>query len=179
MKINESYSDERIIENSKKDSHYFSYIYRRYKERVFLFFSRRVNSKEEAWDLTQETFMRAFKSRQGFTYQGYRYSSYLFKVARNLLINYYRKKKTISLESLDKDPFFKPSYRQNFDNRLIWKATDDLLIIEKIVLEERYKKGKSIREIAQKVNKSENAVKLILSRARKKLRKNPIVKEIS
>ena len=178
MKKDEFYSDEKIIEISKTDSRCFSYIYRRYKDRVFYFFSRRVNSKEEAWDLTQETFMRAFKNRHSFTYQGYRYSSYLFRIAKNILINYYRKKKTVSLESLNQDPYFKPSYRQSFDNRLIWKATDNLLTTEKIVLEERYKKGKSIREIAQKINKSENAIKLILSRARKKLRKNPLVKEI-
>ncbi|MGM0482654.1 MAG: RNA polymerase sigma factor, partial [Patescibacteria group bacterium] len=45
---------------------------------------------------------------------------------------------------------------------------------ERLILEERYKKGKTIREIAGIVNKSENAVKLILSRARKKLRRHPV-----
>ncbi len=165
------------MEYSKTNPQYFGHIYRRYGGSIFSFFYRRLGSKEVSADLTQETFLRAFRNRQNFIYQGYPYSSYLFRIAKNLLVNYYKKKKTLSLEALEYEPYSKPSFRSDFDNRLVWKALETLSFMERRVLEERYKKGKTIKEISEVVNKSENAVKLILSRARKKLRKHPIVRD--
>lgn len=166
--------DRRIIERSKRNSNHFAEMYRRYEPKVFAFFSRRVSFKEVAKDLTQETFTRAFASLHRFDHRGYSYSSYLFTIARNLLVNHYRKKKSVSIEEMDSPPYFSPSYQNRFDSGLVWNATKDMSPTERLVLDERYKKGKSIREIAGKVNKSENAVKLILSRTRRKLRKHPV-----
>jgi len=49
------------------------------------------------------------------------------------------------------------------------KALNTLSPSEKEIMLMRYRDEMSIKEISQKLNKSENAVKLILSRARKKL----------
>ncbi len=179
MKKNTPYSDKKIMESSKRDPRYFGRMYQRYGKAVFVFFYRRVGSKEVAMDLTQEVFIKAFRNRHNFSYQGYPYSSYLFRIARNLLVNHYKKKKTLSLEGLEHEPSFRPSDIYNFDNELIWKATETLLPVEKVVLEERYKKGKRTKETAEMINKSDNAVKLILSRARKKLRNERILKEMA
>ncbi|MGM0482419.1 MAG: RNA polymerase sigma factor, partial [Patescibacteria group bacterium] len=158
MNKNRADIDRRIIERSKRDSNCFADMYRRYEPRVFAFFQRRVNSQEIAKDLTQETFTKAFGSLHRFDHRGYSYSSYLFTIARNLLVNHYRKKKTVSLEEMESSPSFTPSYQQRFDSGLVWGATKDMSPTERLILEERYKKGKTIREIAGIVNKSENAV---------------------
>ena len=168
--------DRKIIDGAKRDPGQFGELYRRYEPRVFGFFCRRVSSREVAKDLTQETFLKAFRSLHRYNHRGYPYSSYLFTIARNLLINHYRRKKTVSLDDMDQHPYFEPTYQKRLDGGLVWKATKTMSPIERVVLEERYRKGKSVREISEVVNKSENAVKLILSRARKKLRKNPVTK---
>ncbi|MFP4022681.1 MAG: RNA polymerase sigma factor [Candidatus Paceibacterota bacterium] len=168
-------SDKKLLECSKRNPRYFGYIYKRYEAPVYSFFRRRVSSKEVAMDLTQEVFMRAFRSRHRFVFKGYSYSAYLFKIANNLLVNYYRKKKSVPIEEGMEDRLsFDPSYQSRVDSQLVWKATDDLLSSERVVLEERYKKERSIEEIAKKLGKSKNAVKLILSRARKKLKRHPV-----
>ncbi len=165
------HNDSQVLELSKRDPRFFEHIYNRYKSRVFSFFYRRLGSKEVAWDLTQETLTKAFYSRHRFNYKGYPYSAYIFRIAHNLLVNYYKKKKPVSLESIKKDPYFTPSYYDKIEGDMVWTSIDKLSHIERTVLYERYKKGLTIREIAHRVNKSENAVKLILSRSRKKLRK--------
>lgn len=168
--------DRDTVDRAKRDSGHFAELYNLYEPRVFGFFCRRLNSREVAKDLTQETFMKAFRSLRRFDHRGYPYSSYLFTIARNLLVNYYRKKKTVSLDDINQHPYFEPAYQKRFDGGLVWKATKSMSLIDRTVLEERYRKGKSIKEISNVVNKSENAVKLILSRARKKLRKHPVAK---
>lgn len=171
MKKTKKDKDSIVVELSKRDSRKFEYIYNAYKKRLSLFFYQRVGSKEVAWDLTQETFMRAFRSRHDFSYKGYPYAAYIFRIAKNLLVNYYKKKKPVSLEKIEKHPYFTPSYYEKLEGDMVWKSVRRLSFIERLVLEDKYKKGKTVREISKKVNKSENAVKLILSRARKKLKK--------
>ena len=163
--------DSQMVELSKRYPDRFEYIYRAYKARLFNFFYQKVGSKEVAGDLTQETFMRAFKARNDFKYKGYPYAAYIFRIARNLLVNYYKKKKPISLDRMDVHPYFTPSYYDKLEGDMLWRSVERLSLIERRVLEDKYKKGRTVREIARKVNKSENAVKLILSRARKKLKK--------
>ncbi len=164
-----------ILENSRTSPRDFDVIYKRYAPRVFAYFLRRVSSREVAEDLTQETFLRAFRHRHRFKEKGYPYSSYLFRVAHNLLVNYYRTHKPLSLEYIEHDPPDQPA-SVNRDSEYAWKAVQSLSPTERFVMEEKYKKGSSVKEIARHVGKSENAVKLILSRARKKLRSHPFIR---
>ncbi len=71
---------------------------------VFRFCLFRVSNREQALDLTQETFLRLWQTLEtGKAIDNVR--SFLFTVARHLVIDYYRKKKTVSLDWLaEEDP---------------------------------------------------------------------------
>ncbi|MEK7575146.1 MAG: sigma-70 family RNA polymerase sigma factor [Patescibacteria group bacterium] len=77
----------------------FNTIYTEESNAIFRFCYTRVSSREQALDLTQETFLRLWQTlSDGKTVSNYR--AFLFTVARHLIIDWYRKKKSLSLEGL-------------------------------------------------------------------------------
>ncbi len=73
---------------TKKD---FDNLYRAYHKRVYEFVLKRVSLKEVAEDLTSEIFEKIYKSVEDFKWQGISISAWIFRIARNRIIDYYRK----------------------------------------------------------------------------------------
>lgn len=168
----EEKNDSEIIEAAKQDKNAFGRIYEKYVWRVYRFLWSRVGkSREIAEDLVQETFLRAFahlpKIRAGYA----SFLGYLMKIAKNLLVSYYRKKKSISIEQVPETPIETlPALQSAIDREIIWKEIAALRDIEKRAITMHYREGMPIAEIAKSLGRSENAAKLLLSRARKKLK---------
>lgn len=62
----------------------------RYKERIYTFIYFQINQKQaDAEDLTQDVFIEFYK--QGSNYRGEsKFSTYLFAISRNIVLNYFR-----------------------------------------------------------------------------------------
>ena len=77
----------------------FRELLERYERPVFSIVYRMVRDRALAEDLAQEAFIRAFKAIGGYN-PGYKFSSWIFKIAHNLTIDHLRKRRidTISLE---------------------------------------------------------------------------------
>lgn len=178
--------DEEDIKNIKgsiKDPSFFGEIYKKYSNRIYSYFWYRVgHDKEISEDLMQETFVKAFQHRKKFQIRKYSYFSYLLRIAHNLLVDYYRKPKAISIESVGDIPdeiTLEQSYAEKESSSILWRAIQQLSNNEKDVLLLFYQDKLKIKEIAKITNKSENAVKLILSRTRKKLQNHPDLRKIA
>lgn len=180
-KLTEALKDEGLILKAQKDPKNFTEIYLKYYQNIFNYFYYALNfNKELAQDLTQEVFLKAFKNLKNYKFQGFSYLSYLQKIAHNLLVNYYKKQKTLPLEIENLQPI-------SISEKIIVKTnlSDLLTEIQKLrpnykeVVLMKYQNGLKIKEIAQILNKSENAVKLILSRARKKLKNSKKLETLS
>jgi RNA polymerase sigma-70 factor, ECF subfamily len=65
-------------------------IYGQYRPLVFRFIWRKVHNKELAEDLTQDTFVRAMRSIDRFTWQGRDLGAWLYTIARNLIADYFK-----------------------------------------------------------------------------------------
>jgi RNA polymerase sigma factor (sigma-70 family) len=77
----------------------FGEIYSGESDAIFRFCLLRTSDREVALDFTQDTFMRFWNSLvSGKDIKNHR--TFLFTIARNLVIDWYRKKKAISLETL-------------------------------------------------------------------------------
>lgn len=87
----------------KEDNVYkFETIYENESDAIFRFCLVRVSDREKALDITQETFLRLWKTiSENKEVRNTR--AFLFTVAHRLIIDWYRKKKSISLESLTRD----------------------------------------------------------------------------
>jgi len=163
--------DKDLIVAAQARSDAYNELYEKYKKKIFDYFFHRVGEESIASDLTQDTFLRAFKYLNKFVPSNASYLTYLTKIAHNLLVNHYRKIKPSSLDDilhianehdLDIDMIL--------DKEKLWKTAEELSDIEQDILSMKYKEEMSVREIALILQKSENAVKLHLSRARNKLR---------
>lgn len=162
------YEDGALIRAAQADGVAFALLYDKYIELIRLYFVRRVGVKEEAEDLSQEVFMRAYRSLPQFRVTNASYYTYLLHIAHNSLVDYYRgqtkrlREHQVSTDLLG-DEFVMP-HLEILDNLLA-----SLSSLERSVMLLTYRDGYRAREIAEKIGKTENAVKLILSRSRKKL----------
>jgi RNA polymerase sigma-70 factor (ECF subfamily) len=148
--------------------------YEDYSDTLFNHCFYRVSDRETALDLTQETFTKTWEYIvSGKDVENLR--SFLFKVANNLIIDYYRKKKSDSLDILREDGFDVASE----DLEKIFSATESSRVREIIALLDekhrsvvvmRYVDDLSPREIADIIGESENAVSVRINRSLKKLK---------
>jgi RNA polymerase sigma-70 factor (ECF subfamily) len=164
-------ADKALILSAKEHPEAFRALYEKYKDQIFDYFSHRVNDHHTAHDLTHDTFLRALKHLDRFVPTNASYATYLIKIAHNLLVNHYR---AITPSPLEHIVELADDREVDIDLLLakekLWEAAESLSAVEQDMLAMKYKEAMSVREIALILQKTENAVKLQLSRARKKLR---------
>ncbi|WP_191567669.1 RNA polymerase sigma factor [Metabacillus idriensis] len=154
-----------------------STLYIMYSDSIFHFIDGIISDYHTAEDLTQETFMKAYKSYDFFNHQSSA-RTWLYKIARNISIDYIRKQKII-FTSLQVNDIYEKEYIKSTETIIESKETSFELYqaIEK--LKDTYKKvivlrkvmGYSIKEVSYILGWSENKVKLTLLRALKMLKK--------
>ncbi len=172
-----------VIKAKKGDKKAFSVIYSEFFTPIFRYIYFRVNSKEEAEDLAQNVFLKIWLALPNFeTREGGQFISWCFTIARNLIIDFWKKKKEISLEN---DETFKISERkisETEDNLIqsieiknigaqIKKAVTLLGDDQQEVIVLKFINDLSNKEIADLLGKNEEAVRQIQSRALKELRR--------
>jgi RNA polymerase sigma factor (sigma-70 family) len=87
----EQRSDEDLLELAAREPEAFGAFYRRHVTDVLTFFYRRTTDPQLAFDLTAETFARALESAASFRPMARPPGSWLYAIARNLLIDSYRR----------------------------------------------------------------------------------------
>lgn len=158
----------------------FDHIYGTESDSIFRFCLVRVSDREQALDLTQETFTRLWQNLQaGKEMTNAR--SFLFTVAHRLIIDWYRKKKAVSLEGLagdDPDDVYEPvSESAKLDIELEAEGRYLIDAIGKIGQSNRqpvylrYVEGLSPPEIGEIMGLSTNAVSVRINRGLEELRK--------
>lgn len=86
-----------LVEKAVHDPQAFEDLYRSYVNRVYAFHLVRTGSREEAEDLTSQTFLSALEGLAKFRSQG-SFSAWLFTIARRKLIDHYRRPSTLPIE---------------------------------------------------------------------------------
>lgn len=167
------------------DQKAFSEIVNQYQDKIFNFVIRTVKDRELAKDITQETFIKAYKALASFNSE-YAFSTWLYKIAANNCIDHFRKKrlKTYSLDTpiSAKDGELHRDYPDNDDHtpeyKLISKEKGIQIIDAINSLPKKYKeaillrhtKDKSYEEISEELNIPLGTVKVRIFRAREMLK---------
>jgi RNA polymerase sigma-70 factor (ECF subfamily) len=155
----------------------FSTLVDRYKDLVFSLALRMVKNKEEAEEVSQDTFVKVFKSLRQFKGDS-KFSTWIYKVTYNTCLDRLKKhKREQQVDSIDE---FNAKQIKSMDNvldameaeerkRAIQDCikllpSDDAFLLTLFYFEEQ-----SLEEIATVVNLTENNVKVKLFRCRKKL----------
>lgn len=173
--------DTELIKKAKQEPQQFEELYKKYSNKVFNYFWYRTgHNKDLSEDLMQETFLRAFNHLSKFKIRGYSYLTYLLTIAHRLLIDHYRKPTSISIENVEDVPYeITEDIEKKSDAEALWHAIQDLPSSNRDVLLMRYQDEKTIKDIATITESTENAVKLNLSRTRKKLAAHPRLKDMA
>lgn len=176
MKGPENQHDERLlIEAAQQDPGRFAELYELYFERVYAYIARRVGERSAAEELTSHVFHQALLNIGKFKWRGAPFASWLFRVAANSISDRaQRQGREIGRESdpEPEDAGGSPETKLEQIEMLarVYRLVDELPWDQRYVLRLRFAEERSIREIAQKLSRSEGAVKQLQFRALQNLR---------
>jgi RNA polymerase sigma-70 factor (ECF subfamily) len=92
--------DQRLVRRALRgDRRAFEMIVRKYQQPLLQYVGRMIREREQALDVSQEVFLRAYASLASYRPE-YKFSTWLFRIASNYLIDSWRKKKvaTVSID---------------------------------------------------------------------------------
>jgi RNA polymerase sigma factor (sigma-70 family) len=178
--------DELLIAQALKgDQKAYESLLLRHRKAIFHVVTKIVRNPDEAQDLVQETFMKAFNALASYRSE-YRFSTWLYKIAANCAIDFVRKKRIEAL-SLDRPietkdgqvDFELPDRTWDPERNLVRKqklqsideAIDSLPAKYREVIIYRHRDDKSYEEIADILNTPVGTVKARIFRARELLKK--------
>jgi RNA polymerase sigma-70 factor, ECF subfamily len=135
---------------------------------VYAFIYSRVGNRADAEDLTQEVALKALhKLSEGAPLPAIR--GYLFKTARSVLANFWSRRFRIPESALLEDLSLEPTGQELLPSpgiaARVARIFDGLSPTHRKLLEMRFLRGYSVKEIAAEMGKSVGSVKLMQLRA--------------
>ena len=160
----------------------FGKVFEAHADELFRHASMRLSDRERAVELVQDTFLRTWDYVQkGEEVRDFR--AFLFRTLRHLIIDEYRKRKSVSLEGMltsegESIEHFLPPDESNtleaamgrFDGTRVLVVLKELPDMYREVIMLRYIDGLTPQEIARILSESENVVSVRIHRGLKKLR---------
>src|SRR5437870_5432603 len=83
------------------DSEAFGALYVRHMDVIYRYIYFRISDEVEAEDLTEEVFIRAWEALPSYKPGEFPFTSWLYRIAHNLIIDYHRKRKPQILPDLE------------------------------------------------------------------------------
>lgn len=144
-----------------EDSVTIVFLFNSYRMDVVRFIYSKINSQELAEDLAQETFIKAYLALKKYEFNGdSKFKSWLFRIANNLVMDYYRQtaRRNFQVEMTD----FNLNSSSLYDNQIDFEALQSIEVIaeyvtgltsallpeQKEVLDLRLKQNLSFKQIA-------------------------------
>lgn len=170
---NSNLSDELLIEKIRSEgkNELYTFLYNRYfqkvKDKCYSFLKNKTQSEEFATDILGKAFEKlgSFQGKSTF-------SSWLYAITYNTVIDYLRKKKQLHYPNWNQNNEL-PEIIDEADTGIAELSYDKLMVVfekihpeEKAILLMKYQDSLSLKEIAASLAVSEDAVKMRLKRAR-------------
>lgn len=156
----------------------FAKIYEVYFVPVFRYIYLRVKERRDAEDLTQTVFLKVYQTISRFEEQNRSPLAYFFTVARNTVIDHWRKKKAVLLENPEKENVESQQTIEDTEDivqkneiaDMLQQAIQALTEEQQSVIILKFINDLPNKEISNIMQKSEEAVRQLQCRAIKALR---------
>jgi RNA polymerase sigma-70 factor (ECF subfamily) len=168
-----------MVSRAQENPRSFAPLYDHYFPKIYNYIYHRVQNTQLAEDLVADTFYKALANIGRFKWQGqgYSFAGWLYTIARNQVIDQFRRQEPQLLEESSLELAAPGS--DNPENKVMQEVTkEELLGImqtlspnQQDALLLRFQEGLNIKEIAAVLNKNEGAVKALLFRGLKSMRK--------
>lgn len=171
---NDNYYINRILNGYTSD---YSIIVDRYKDMVHTIAYRLCGNREDAEEVAQDVFVKAYKSLKDFKGKS-KFSTWIYSITYNTTVSKMRKKQLEYVRLDDKDGNLSEikdkgyEEQNNFDKvpfEILIKILDELDPIDKSLLTLYYQDDKSVRELSNITGLTMSNVKVRLFRNRRKI----------
>jgi RNA polymerase sigma-70 factor (ECF subfamily) len=171
-------SEDYLVQQAiQRDRAAFAALYERCVDQVYRHVYYKVSSHTDAEDITQEAFVKAWKSIDKYKNTGAPFVTWIIVIASNLVIDHYRRQRKVVItdEIYEIDPHNQipdPAREAEvkFDNAIIKKAVLKLKGDKQKVIMMHFIDGLTYEEISAALNKSDGAIRVIQYRALGELR---------
>ncbi len=173
--------EESIIRRAQQhDQMALTQIYEENFDKIYRYVVLKIGDRTEAEDITQQVFINTLKSISSFKWKGVPFSAWLFRIAHNQIVDYWRKKSkrvTVPLDDSIRDKDDNPGIllEKNMDIEQLVTATRRLTEAQREVISLRFAGELAISQVAKIMGKSEGAVKALQHSAVVALRKTLVV----
>lgn len=159
------------------DTQAYGELYERYATRVFRYLYSHLDNRLDAEDLTEDVFLRVWRTLGNYKEKGVPFLAFLFRVARNALIDHYRRsakgEEDVSIEDLylrDQTPGPVDAVMAIMEHQQLRSMLMELREDYRTVLVLRFLSELSPEETARAMGKSSGAVRVLQHRALAALR---------
>lgn len=164
-----------ILRAQGGDKAAFALLYQEYVTPVYRYVFVRTRNSQDTEDIVQDTFLKVYQALPRYTHERESMLPYLFTIARNLLINHGKKKRpdTYLPEEIDRYAGGESTSKMSSDKELahlLDNAMDVLTETEREVIELRFFGEQTYTEIAEVLDKREDAIRQHVARAMKKMK---------
>jgi len=154
----------------------FGQLYDKYINKIYNFIYFRTHHQQTAEDITSLVFTKVLEKISSFNTQTGTFQAWLYRIAKNTVIDHYRTKKVTSeLESI-LDLGLTDKEIENIDSKdklaKVIELLKDLTSEQRDIVVMRVWDGLSYREIGEILGKSEDSCKVMFSRTIKKIREH-------
>lgn len=151
-------------------------IYEENFDRIYRYIVLKIGDRTEAEDMTQQVFLSVLKSISSYKWQGMPFTSWLYRIAHNQVVDFLRKKSRRAFVPLDESM---PSMKDDPESAALQRleieglalAAKKLTAAQREVISLRFAAELSVAEVARVMGKSEGAVKALQHSAIVALRK--------
>ena len=168
---------ELVSKTKQGDTEAFASLYDQFADRIFRFVKLKVQNQQQAEDILQETFIKAWQGMANLKLEDLNFSAWLYRIAHNSINDYYRKiyrsPETLELnENIDVEANISLPDQLQKENDIagIREALRHLPAQYRQILELRFIQDFTISETAGILKKTNLAVRVLRYRALKKLR---------
>ena len=174
-----------VLQAQKCNQEAFAQLYEQNFDKIYRYISLKVGNNTEAEDMTQQVFIKALQSISTYKWQDVPFSAWLFRIAHNQVIDYYRKQTrqaTTPLyeymavsDSSDSNPEKMVEQKSDIEHLLL--VSKKLTPAQQEVISLRFAGELSIIEVARIMGKTQGAVKALQHSAIIALRKLMLVEK--
>jgi RNA polymerase sigma-70 factor (ECF subfamily) len=168
-------SDERLlVEAAQLDPSRFAELYDRCFDRVFAFVIRRVRDRDAAEEITADVFHQALAHLPSFESRGAPFAAWLIRIAANAVVDRARRagREVVDSDGLPDTGSQPPDDLERAEESArLFRLVDTLPGDQRAVIIDRFVEDRSIRETAQRLGRSEGAIKQLQHRALETLRR--------
>ena len=169
-------SEQQIIEAAKQNPEHFGPLYDKYYKQIFGYVYQRMDSKDAAFDLTAQVFLKALTNLEKYEYKGVPFASWLYRIAHSEVMQLFRNNKKLRTINADVGDLrniceeVEEEYMEQYKS-ILMTVIKDLPEDELQLIELRFFEKRAFKEIAEILNITETNAKVKLYRILERVKK--------